>query len=50
MTVRLCTDSTADAALGCTPVEFAPGILQAFGMDPFDMPAVASSLTGEDLA
>lgn len=33
-----------------TGVEFAPGILQAFGVDPFDMPAVASSLSGEDLA
>lgn len=33
-----------------TGLQFAPGILQAFGMDPFDIPAVASSLTGEDLA
>ena len=49
VTVRLCTDAT-DAATGCTPVEFAPGILQAFGIAPFDMPAVASSLSGEDLA
>ena len=48
VTVRLC-NSDIDADI-CTPVEFAPGILQAFGMDPFDMPAVASSLTGEDLA
>lgn len=33
-----------------TGVQFAPGILQAFGLDPFNMPAVASSLSGEDLA
>lgn len=33
-----------------TGVQFAPGILQAFGVDPFTMPAVASSLSGEDLA
>lgn len=33
-----------------TGVQFAPGILQAFGVQPFNMPAVASSLSGEDLA
>ena len=33
-----------------TGVQFAPGILQAFGVAPFTMPAVASSLSGEDLA
>jgi Flp pilus assembly protein TadG len=33
-----------------TDVEFAPGVLQAFGLDPFDMPPVASSLSGEDLS
>lgn len=33
-----------------TGVQFAPGILQAFGIAPFTMPAVASSLSGEDLA
>lgn len=49
VTVRLC-DADIDASASCTPVEFAPGVLQAFGLDPFDMPAVASSLSGEDLA
>ena len=33
-----------------TGVQFAPGILQAFGLDPFNLPSVASSLSGEDLA
>lgn len=33
-----------------TGLQFAPGILQAFGIQPFDMPAVASSLSGEDLS
>lgn len=47
VTVRLC--NAADSALGCTPIAFSPGILQAFGFDPFNMPVVASSLSGEDL-
>lgn len=48
VTVRLCNSVDADS--GCTPIEFAPGVLQAFGVDPFDMPPVASSLSGEDLS
>jgi len=47
VTVRLCQASDGD---GCTPMEFAPGVLQAFGISPFDMPPVASSLSGEDLS
>jgi Flp pilus assembly protein TadG len=47
VTVRLCQASDADA---CTPMQFSPGVLQAFGLSPFDMPAVASSLSGEDLS
>ena len=47
VTVRLCTATDGNA---CTPVQFAPGVLQAFGMAPFNMPTVASSLSGEDLA
>jgi Flp pilus assembly protein TadG len=47
VTVRLC--QAADAGI-CTPMEFSPGVLQAFGISPFDMPAVASSLSGEDLS
>lgn len=31
-------------------LQFAPGVLQAFGIDPFPMPAVASTLSGEDLS
>lgn len=49
VTVRLCR-TAADVALGCTPIEFSPGVLQALGFAPFDMPAVASSLSGEDLS
>lgn len=33
-----------------TGLQFAPGILQAFGLQPFNMPPVASSLSGEDMA
>lgn len=33
-----------------TGLQFAPGVLQAFGLDPFNIPPVASSLSGEDLA
>lgn len=47
VTVRLCQASDGD---GCTPMEFAPGVLQAFGISPFDVPPVASSLSGEDLS
>ena len=47
VTVRLCQASDGD---NCTPMQFSPGVLQAFGLSPFDMPAVASSLSGEDLS
>lgn len=46
VTVRLCQSS--DGGI-CTPLQFAPGVLQAFGISPFDVPAVASSVSGEDL-
>jgi Flp pilus assembly protein TadG len=47
VTVRLCQAS--DGSI-CTPMQFAPGVLQAFGVAPFNMPPVASSLSGEDLS
>lgn len=47
ITVRLC--QAADGA-ACTPMQFAPGVLQAFGISPFNLPPVASSLSGEDLS
>lgn len=47
VTVRLCQASDGD---NCTPLEFAPGVLQAFGISPFNVPPVASSLSGEDLS
>ncbi|MGE5566490.1 MAG: TadE/TadG family type IV pilus assembly protein [Parcubacteria group bacterium] len=47
VTVRLCQASDGD---NCTPLQFAPGVLQAFGISPFDVPPVASSLSGEDLS
>jgi len=47
VTVRLCQASDGAA---CTPMQFAPGVLQAFGIAPFNMPPVASSLSGEDLS
>jgi len=46
VTVRLCQSTDS----GCTPMVFAPGVLQAFGVSPFNMPPVASSLSGEDLS
>jgi len=46
ITVRLCRSSDT----GCTPKQFAPGMLQAFGISPFNLPPVASSLSGEDLS
>lgn len=46
VTVRLCQSTDS----GCTPMQFAPGVLQAFGISPFNMPPVASSLSGEDLS
>lgn len=47
VTVRLCQASDGD---NCTPMQFAPGVLQAFGLSPFNVPPVASSLSGEDLS
>jgi len=47
VTVRLC--QTSDGGI-CTPMQFAPGVLQAFGLSPFNLPPVASSLSGEDLS
>jgi Flp pilus assembly pilin Flp len=47
VTVRLCQASDGSA---CTPMQFAPGVLQAFGIAPFNMPPVASTLSGEDLS
>jgi len=46
ITVRICQSTDT----GCTPMQFAPGVLQAFGVSPFNVPAVASSLSGEDLS
>lgn len=33
-----------------TDIELSPGVLQAFGLDPFDLPRVASSISSEDLS